>query len=207
MVYFYSLIFFRILALENIAKILTTEINNGQLWYIFIFLFFRILALENITKILTTEINNGQPIPLMWYIFILLFFRILALENIAKILTTGPRLASPTLSNNSFGRCMTSPYRRACRQTNLHGEEKGDFPYESSLGRFVRKVPFILSIFLFKYSLLFFQGYFCGYMPLFKLVRMHLCNTGERSVVFDYSFVEYEYTVYNSVLSKQYHRI
>ena len=42
----------------------------------------------------------------------------------------------PFSVQNYFGRCMTSPYTRACRQTNFYEEE------------FVKKVPFLLFFFI-----------------------------------------------------------
>ena len=55
---------------------------------------------------------------------------------------------------------MTSPYTRACRQTNF------------SDGEFVCKVPFFIS-FSFSYllSFLFLTGFFCPFCPFFKWVH------------------------------------
>ena len=49
---------------------------------------------------------------------------------------------------NSFGRCLTSPYTWACHQTN------------SSNGGFVRKSPFFFLLFLLFFLLFFFLIFF-----------------------------------------------
>ena len=68
---------------------------------------------------------------------------------------------------NLFGQCMTSPYTRACRQTNF------------SEGGFVRKVPFSFFIFLhfFLFSLLpFFK--FLANCPFIFFIKWVLGQLG-----------------------------
>ena len=82
-----------------------------------------------------------------------------------------------------FGRSKTTPYKRACHQTN------------SSEGGFVTKVPFSI-IFSFIVSFRFSKGHFC-YMSFFQGFPgkqvVHLTMHGRGDVVLGYLIAGNEY--------------